>query len=309
MLGRVALMCVLATSLTHAALVLPTDLPRDVTCPITETFCYVDAGSPGTGRSGGNGGQPPSPVGSERLCVIDRTGVVVPCTHPQWGWFYNADDCYYRVVEPPPGPDSSFWAGHHPDGAVYDVTCVDPLSAPGTNGGRTWLAAPPSGFGAPSVTPIELADRAVDQMQLVGPEIRMTGAPSEPYVVGVPLWLWTEVGARTWGPNSATASVPGLSVTATAQATRISWDMGDGNTVVCGSPGTAYYAGAPVDSPTCDYTYLRSSAGQPGDAWTITATATWEVAWSGGGTSGVLTVTRTSQTSLQVGEVQVLTSA
>ena len=72
-------------------------------------------------------------------------------------------------------------------------------------------------------------------------------------VVGVPLWLWTDVTPQTWGPNSATASVPGLAVTATAEATRIVWDMGDGNQVTCGNPGTAYYRGAPVDSPTCEY--------------------------------------------------------
>lgn len=277
-------------------------------CPPDREWCSISVTAPGSAGSS-NDGQRASfgSTGGANLCVIDVTGWVVPCHDDTWGWFSNVDDCYYLMRDPQPPAEESVWEGHYPDGAIYMVTCLAPL--PGSNTGWTWLASPPPGFGAPAVTPAELAQEAVDRMQLVGPEIQTTGAPGEPYVVGVPLWLWTAVSPVTWGPNSATASVPGLSVTATAQATRIVWDMGDGNEVACANPGTPYGVGSPVDSPTCDYTYERSSAGQPGDAWTITATATWEVAWSGGGTSGVLTVTRTSQTSLRVGEVQVLTSA
>ena len=36
------------------------------------------------------------------------------------------------------------------------------------------------------------------------------------------------------------------------------------------------------------------------------ATATWEVTWTGGGTSGTLTVTRSSSTTVRIGELQVL---
>jgi len=284
------------------------DSSPPVDCTPGTQFCVIQVEAPGTG---GGQSSPDSKTrhnsGSARHCVVQSTGEEVPCHDPLWGWFSQVDECYYIVRDPQPPASESVWEGHYPDGAVYDLTCVGHI--PGTNGGWRWLPSPPEGYGAADVTPADLAREAVDRMQLVGPEIRMTGAPGEPYVVGVPLWLWTEVSPVTWGPNNATASIPGLSVTATARATRIVWDMGDGNTVTCANPGTAYYVGAPVESPTCDYIYSRTSAGQPGDAWTITATATWEVSWSGGGTSGVLTVTRTSQTLLQVGEVQALTSA
>jgi len=41
--------------------------------------------------------------------------------------------------------------------------------------------------------------------------------------------------------------------------------MGDGKTVTCHSPGTAYTSrdNPASPSPTCGYTYTRSSAGQP----------------------------------------------
>ncbi|NMR19229.1 ATP/GTP-binding protein [Cellulomonas fimi] len=168
-----------------------------------------------------------------------------------------------------------------------------------------WLAAPPEGFGATETTPGELAARAVDQMQLTGPAIGHTPDPGRTGLVGVPVWLWTGVGPTTWGPNTATASVPGLSVTATAQASEIAWDMGDGTTVRCANPGTPYFEGG-VESPTCQHVYQQSSAGQPDDAYRITATTTWQVTWAGGGASGSLTVTRASSATVRIGEMQVL---
>ena len=137
----------------------------------------------------------------------------------------------------------------------------------------------------------------------MAPELGKSG------LVGLPVWMWTSVSARTWGPASATASVPGLSVTATAQAIKVAWDMGDGHTVTCANPGTPYARsrGAAM-SPTCGYRYDRSSADQPGAAYAVTATTTWAVTWSGGGGTGALTVTRSSTARVRIGELQVLVS-
>ena len=142
-------------------------------------------------------------------------------------------------------------------------------------------------------------------MALTGPAIRLSIPADKFATVGVPVWLWTEVTPTTWGPNSATASVPGLSVTATAQARQIVWDTGDGRSETCRNPGTPYYTGGVV-SPTCQHVYERSSAQEPDTAYRVTATTTWDVTWTGGGTSGSLTVTRVSTGSVRVGEVQVL---
>ena len=305
MLRRAASFLALIFALLATAL--PAAAAGDVTCPVDLPNCIVTAGSPGSpGPAGGGIATEAGSDGGSRVCRLPHRGTVVPCHDETWGWFSNLDGCYYRLRDPQPPATDPTWQGRHPDGAIYVVTCMDRV-APGTNGGWTWLAAPPDGFGAPSVTPGELAQQAVDQMALTGPAIGTTVGSGELGVVGVPVWLWTEVAPQTWGPTSATASVPGLSVTATARATQIDWDMGDGSRVVCANPGTPYVA-EQVHSPTCDHTYVWPSIDEPGEAYTVTGTTTWSVSWSGGGTSGSLTVTRTAQTSVRIGELQVLVS-
>lgn len=276
--------------------------PSDVTCPPGVQFCYVQAVDPSQSAA------PASPSDSQanagpRQCTVAATGEKVACFDQASGWWDDASSCYWRRLDAQP-PDSVIWQGHYPNGAVYQVTCL-PLYPNSSNGGWAWSATPPPGYGGTSVTPAQLAQQAVDRMALTGPAIEMSVPADKFATVGVPVWLWTAVSTTTWGPNSATASVPGLSVTATARARQIVWDTGDGRWETCRNPGTPYYAGG-VTSPTCQHIYTRSSADQPDLAYTVTATTTWDVTWTGGGTSGALTVTRSSTGHVRVGEVQVL---
>ena len=83
--------------------------------------------------------------------------------------------------------------------------------------------------------------------------------------------------------------------------------MGDGGRVVCHGPGTPYKEGRDPSepSPTCGYTYTESSAGGPGGAYTVTATITWKITWSGGGQQGTLEpLTSTASTRFRVAESQ-----
>lgn len=304
MLRRAASIAALSVALMLP--VVPAVAAGEVTCPVDLPNCIVTVENPGStgGTTGGTVSQPGS-SGGARVCWLPYRQEVVDCYDENWGWFSSADSCYYRLRDPQPPATDPIWQGRHPDGAVYVVTCLDRV--PGTNGGWTWLATPPDGYGAPSVTPGELAQRAVDQMALVGPAIGMTVEGGELGLVGVPVWLWTQVTPTTWGPTTATAAVPGLAVTATAQAIQIVWDMGDGTRFVCTNPGTPYVADE-VHSPTCEHTYTWPSIDEPDEAYTVTGTTTWSVSWSGGGASGTLTVTRTAQTSVRIGELQVLVS-
>ena len=291
-----------AVAVLAALLAAPMTVPAEtsIVCDPHRETCTVTVV---TTPSPGGGGTSVGETGNARVCS-DHRGAEVPCYSEVFGWFNDADGCYYRAESPQPDPSNPIWEGRYPDGLIYRATC-GPLPFGGSGGGWVWLPTPPPGFGDVGVTPAQLAQRAVDQMRLTGPAIHLTITSDQTGLVGVPVWLWTDVTPTTWGPNSATASVPGLSVTARAQATRIAWDMGDGHTEVCDGPGTPYTAGA-VDSPTCDHVYETSSAGQSGDAFPITATTTWEVTWSGGGTSGALTLTRTTTTTVRIGELQVL---
>jgi len=274
-----------------------------VDCPPTQPVCIVVVTGPGStpspSPSGGGGGTPAV------ACVAPVTHETLPCFDQSWGWWSNSQGCYFRAADPqPPGTDP-VWQGHFPQGQVYIATC---LGAPGTGGGWLWLPDPPDGFGG-TPSPGTLAQRALDSMRLDGPEIGMAPGQGKTGLVGLPVWLWTAVSAATWGPTSASASIPGLTVTATARGEQIVWDMGDGHAVTCTNAGTPYSVDkGNAPSPTCGHVYTRSSANQPDHAYPVTATTTWSVSWAGGGQSGLLTVTRVSRTTVRIGELQVLVS-
>lgn len=282
----------------------PAEADDPVICPANMIDCIVQVKVPPAASA-----EPARAVagrtGHETGACRVANGESVPCQDPQFGSFSNADGCYYqRLAEQPPSSDP-VWEGHYPQGAIYAVTC--PGTA-GTGGGWTWRGTPPGGGGTPQVTPAQLAQQVVRRLGLRGAAIGTAPPPGVVGLVHAPVWLWTSVSATTWGPVSETASVPGLSVTATARATRIVWQMGDGNSVTCTGPGTPYRASfGAVASPTCGHVYERASTGLPGGAFTVTATTTWEVAWTGGGQSGTLTTTRTSTSRLRIGELQVVT--
>jgi hypothetical protein len=166
---------------------------------------------------------------------------------------------------------------------------------------------PPPVLPAPAV----LAQLAVKYLQLPDPVIRSSPAPGALQLTRLPVWLW--VAANVWQPQSKTAQVPGESVTATATPVSAAWAMGDRKTVTCKGPGTAYAAGdnPSAASPTCGYTYDRSSAGQPGGAYRVTVTITWDITWVGtGGAGGALAPLQTvAAAQFQVAESQALNTS
>jgi hypothetical protein len=156
--------------------------------------------------------------------------------------------------------------------------------------------------------PAAVERQVVRQLVLPAPVMRMSPDERHAQLVRVPTWMWLDR-HRMWKPVSKTVKVPGVVVTATAAPQSATWVMGDGSTVVCEGPGTPYTAKYPADSvsPDCGHTYLRSSAGQPGEAYTVTVTVTWRVRWHGGGQQGVIPGLRThARLPLRVAEAQAL---
>jgi hypothetical protein len=156
------------------------------------------------------------------------------------------------------------------------------------------------------VAPVVLAQTARRYLPLPAPGIRTSPAAAD-QVVNVPTWLWVD--PATWGPRSATASVPNETATVTATPVRVTWTMGDGRRVVCAGPGTPYSPGDPArPSPDCGHVYRRSSAGQGGLAYPVAATTSWRISWVASGVvaaSGTLApLERTATTSLRVAEAQ-----
>lgn len=93
----------------------------------------------------------------------------------------------------------------------------------------------------------------------------------------------------------------------TATVRHVVWGMGDGTKVTCARPGTPYQKSyGAQESPDCGHRYTRTSTGEPGGRFPVTATTTWDIEWTGASQTGTLTATRESETSVEIHEVQVI---
>ena len=274
--------------------------PPDVICPPGQTTCDVWDDDPGGGGDPGDGGPGDGGGGAGGTCQWN--GRVVPCYDEVLGWFHNGDGCYYKQIEPRPEgtPDGFDW---------YLLTC---------NGGdlgsqRTELRdAPPPGFGTPP-DPAELARRALASIDLLPPRVAV--APRRhigPGLVGLPVWMWASTAQpgqprHYFGPQQASATDRGLTVSIAAEVDQVTWDMGNGAEVTCSGAGTAYRSESPLAgkrSPDCGY---HSGYPEPG-TYQIQAATHWTVSWSGGGESGSFEITRTSGiVTIDIDELQVVT--
>ena len=165
-------------------------------------------------------------------------------------------------------------------------------------------AGQPAPGAAPVPSPAQLAQVARNQLRFPTPTIAAN--PAGDQLVNLPTWLWLSNG---WRQLSATASVPGVSVTAVATPISVSWSMGDGATVTCTGVGTPFKPGTDpkASSPDCGHTYRTSSASQASQAFPVTAMVHWTVTWSGAGEGGTFPdMTTTGDAAFRVAESQAL---
>lgn len=204
----------------------------------------------------------------------------------------------------PPNKDGS------PHGQWLKATCAtkEDLRKLGLNGSNTALSDGSETeayfYLMPSESPRALAQQALSSVEFPKPVPHFS--PNNMAIVNSPTWLWVE----GWGPQSATAAVDGVAATATVTPTRVTWDMGDGNTVVCNGPGTAYDMNkSPAEQRSdCTYTYKWPSVGKPNSSYLVTATVEWQANWTvtgaaGGGSLGAYPQV-SEPTPLRVGEIQ-----
>ncbi|WP_282698653.1 hypothetical protein [Streptantibioticus silvisoli] len=295
----------------------------------THPGCELGAGSGGShGRAGtapGKGGTTKTKGGSGGGSAPFNPNPNLHCSYVKSDYKSPPGAVATAYVVPLPGPAASappvMAAVFHPAGAVNGgvVPLADSTAGQGagawyvykcTGDGKAdayyhppiWIPAAKPGAKKP--TPAQLADVARNELGLPSPAIEAN--PAAEQLVGLPTWLWLD--RADWKTVSATASVPGVAVTAKAEPTSVTWTMGDGRTVTCKGPGTAYSssAGNPKSaSPTCGYTYRSSSAGQPGAAFAVSATVRWTVTWAGAGRAGTFpAMTTTSAAAFRVAESQ-----
>lgn len=202
-----------------------------------------------------------------------------------------ADGLAQSGMGPPRGSEVGVW---------LRKVCVDDRGF--STGTVVWAPQPPA------VDPAALAQQALGYVPVPTPGIGMNPPSDRDQFVGLPIWLWLDRGG--WQPVSASASAGGVTVTVTAVPERVSWDMGNGDTLSCG-PGTPYDPRRPEhqQSTDCSYTYRRSSASQPRERYQVTATATWHATWTvsgapGGGDLGA--IRRSATAEVRVAEAQAI---
>jgi hypothetical protein len=180
--------------------------------------------------------------------------------------------------------------GGQTPGQWYVMSCAGLNFIPST--GVFWVATAKSPNSPPgTIDPLTLAQQALRSIVLPAPAIRTN--PSAFSVVNLQTWLWIDPVA--WRTLSATASAGPISATAVAAPVSVTWSMGDGSSISCSGPGTAYDTAEPASrqSTDCSYTYRRSSLGQPSPdgnpndaSFDVTATIRWSVDWTAVGAPG-----------------------
>lgn len=143
--------------------------------------------------------------------------------------------------------------------------------------------------GAPRVSAAELAQRATNRLPLPVPEPqfepRRQSSAGPTTLVAIPTWFFVD----GWRPVTQRTEAGATWAEVSAEPVTTTWWPGDGNGPVrCAGSGRAWSATASTASP-CTYTYTRSSAAQPDNAYTARVVVTWRVSWRGsGGASGTL---------------------
>lgn len=264
--------------------------PVDCSQPGAPPGCDVSVKDPGNSDPGGNGGG----RHGDGKCY-NPSGTQIPCER-DGGWA-GSDGCYYTPLGLSPEEIAAMGGQPAGEGGWYEVTCY----GDGPDFSRVeWVPGSP-----PAISPDVLAQQARSRLNL--PRVVISLNPSGDQLTNLPVWL--SVDPASWQPQTATASVPGLSVTATARPIEATWSMGEGTSVVCAGPGTRWAPG--IDpakaSPDCGFTYQHSSAGAPGGTFTVTATVAWEVIWAGGGETGTVPgLTTTGAVAARVQESQTI---
>ncbi len=221
---------------------------------------------------------------------------------------------WYDAHEP---ADSALWAENSPaEGYIGALRC-GPVEDDGSGaGGPVDFQFFPfeSPATAPPPDPSVLAAQATSQLLVPEPRVGV-GPDRTKLAVNLWVWLWTD----NPGPLTSTAAAGGVSVTAIASLSSVTWSLGEpaatGGPYVAGPPisitcqGTGNAPPTTYDwtaEPPCGhkFTWMSTQERTGGTGkWPITATSNWTVTWqSNTGVSGSGTLSATGNDALEIGE-------
>ncbi|MEM9566566.1 MAG: hypothetical protein AAGA93_28355, partial [Actinomycetota bacterium] len=190
----------------------------------------------------------------------------------------------------------------------------DPTGVYGTFTASCFHGRGDSGFGGEftyTITdpiPVEvLRARAKARIDIGDPPVDTNPSFTERFtIVQIPTWLWVD--ADYWNEEHREDESAGfVTVEVFADPVDLTWDFSGGRPELdCPEgPGSVWAPGA--DDPECSVTFRQSSAGEPNDAFSATATVAWEFTWTlNGADQGPFDDLLPVETDfeLQVGEIQ-----
>lgn len=153
----------------------------------------------------------------------------------------GASSCTYALL--PPADQALLGVGGQEPGSWYLKECPG-QSANSIGSVVVWIPSQTSSGGTAPTPEVDVALEAERSMDLPAPKASVN--PSPRAVVNLPEWLWID--PTIWHDVSVTATVGGVTATATAVPSSVRWAMGDGSTVVCDGPGTPYLTQRPAGS-------------------------------------------------------------
>lgn len=235
----------------------------------------------------------------------------IPPTAHNWGYSYGAQQPGSGAAPSASGHKGSSAgrgsSGHSGPGKMsicgvwrMGIQGCSAIPAP-----RAPADAPP----APEATPAQLAATAWQRLRLPVPQVATAPPRGSEGLVGLPEWFWV----RNWGGHHNRVQAGGVWAEVTARPTSLTINPGAGQpAVTCHGPGIVYHRGRPAaeQDSDCSYTYRRSSAGLPDNAYRVTATVTWTGTWVGSdGSGGALpALSRSSTFAVRVAEGQAVTN-
>jgi hypothetical protein len=181
-----------------------------------------------------------------------------------------------------PGTGGSTSGGVEPATRLYQHVCN------GVGGEFAWFGPGQAGAAVALPTPGEVAREALAQLRLPvptpghSPDLLLAGGRAA-VLVGEHTWLWTD--PARFRPLTKRLQVGPVWAQVTARPVALTFDPGTGEAAVsCTGAGTPYVPGRygpHAASPTCDFQYVRSSAGQPGGVVEAVYGIRWQVSWVG----------------------------
>lgn len=178
-------------------------------------------------------------------------------------------ECYWGVWTESWGRQPDRIASPIP-GQKYWYTCL----ADGRYESVDYLVYQPGAAPLPTISAAELAGYARDDVPLPALDISLNPDVDIDQLVGLDTWFWAH--GPSMAATQATAQVDGWWSTATATATSIRIDPGDGSEpIVCHGGGAAYNTNRPSRFQESDCTHTWVWSGR----YTVTATLTWAVTY------------------------------